>query len=118
VISTAELASMQATVAQTFTSTATLYRKSSTPDGAGGQTDSYTVVAAYPCSIGKFPVRPFEAERSQMIQAVSEWQFVFARTVVVQPTDRIDCEGRHFEVVGSGVGSFDLVNKVICIEIL
>lgn len=101
-----------------FTTTATIQRKSIVSDGAGGQVDTYTNLGPYECSFSKFLVRPAEREKSEMIQAFSDWEFRFARSVTVQPTDRIVCEGRTFEVVGQGIASYDSANHVLTIEIV
>lgn len=101
-----------------FTTTAAVMRKTKVSDGAGGQTDTYASVGTYACSFSKFPIRPFERENTNVIQAYSDWEFRFARDVEVLQTDRLDCEDREFEVVGARIGSYDSANHVLCLEIL
>jgi hypothetical protein len=101
-----------------FDKTATILRKSIVPDGMGGQTDTYTSAGTYPCSFSKFMVRPAERESGPLVREEMHWVFVFPFDAVIDPTDRIQVDGRTFEVVGQGVGSYDLSNRVIALEII
>ena len=93
-------------------------RKAHVSDGAGGQTDTYVLFATVPCSFSNFPVRPAEREQSPSIYAFHDYEFRFLRSVTIQQTDRIICEGRTFEVVGQGIASYDLANHVLTVEII
>lgn len=104
--------------ALTRTNTATIMRKSHVSDGFGGQTDTYASVGTFACSLVKYPVRPLEREGSQQIQSYTDWRFNFDRDVEVLQTDRIVCQGRTFEVLGRGVGTFEMSNRVITVEVL
>jgi hypothetical protein len=112
------LALGRAALEQMMTSTAEVFRKSKVSDGAGGQVDSYASVGTYECLFEVYPVRPVEREREPVIQAITTWQFIFKRDVVVSETDRIVTDGRTFEVVGHTTGTNSMVNHVICLEIL
>lgn len=117
-ISAAEMAGLRATETLSFTTTATVHRKVAVDDTSGGSTDTYPVVATYPCSFGPYPVRPREREASERIRLVAQWAFVFPASAVILATDRVTVGTRTFEVVSSGIGSDDVVLKVICTEIL
>ncbi len=104
--------------AAAFTTFATVSRKSIVSDGAGGQTDTYTDYATYPCSFRRSAVRPAEREQSPSIYAFHDHEFWFDRSVVIEQTDRLECEGREFEVLGQGVSSYDLANHVLTVEII
>lgn len=109
---------LRGTESQSFTTTATVYRKASVEDTSGGFSDTYTPTATYPCSFGAYPVRPREVEAAERIQLIAHWSFVFPSTAVIVATDRIHVGIRKFEVVSSGIGSEDVILKVICTEIL
>jgi hypothetical protein len=118
VISAAELESMQDTVAQTFTSTATVLRKVTVDDTQGGTTDSYPNTGlTYPCSYGRYPVRPVERENQPLLQLVTEWNFIFPLSADIRPTDRLLVDSRTFEVVDANAGSRDIVRRATCLEI-
>lgn len=117
-ISAAEMATLRGAEATSFNATATVYRKASVADTSGGSTDSYGAVATYPCSFGAYPVRPREVEAAERIRLIAHWSFVFPSSATVLATDRLTVGTRTFEVVSSGIGSEDVVLKVICTEIL
>jgi hypothetical protein len=120
VISAAELASMQATVAQTFTATAMVLHRVSVEDSQGGTVDSYPTGGAqtYPCSYGRTgQVRPVERENQPLVQLVADWTFVFSLEADIRPTDQLVANGRRFDVVDAGVGSLDVLRRVLCLEI-
>lgn len=117
-ISAVEMATLRATETLSFTTTATVYRKVAVTDTSGGFTNTYTAAATYPCSFGAYPVRPREREAGERIQLIAQWSFVFPASAMILATDRITVGTRTFEVVSSGIGSDDVVLKVICTELL
>lgn len=107
-----------AVYAAAFTTFATVKRKSIVTDGAGGQTDTYATFATYACSFRKSAVRASEREQAPSIYAFKDYEFWFDRGVVIEQTDRLECEGREFEVIGQGTASYDLANHVLTVEII
>lgn len=112
------LARPRAVIQKTFNTTATITRKAMVSDGKGGTTDTYSTVDTLPCNFVKSQVRQYEREAASSVQGLGEWQFVFAYDAEIEQTDRIICQGRTFEVVGQGLGSYELANRVTCMEIL
>ncbi len=104
--------------AASFTTFATVKRKAHVSDGGGGQTDTYATFATYPCSFKKSAVRAAEREQTPSIYTYKDYEFWFDRSVVIEQTDRLECEGREFEVLGQGLSSYDLANHVLAVEIL
>ncbi len=104
--------------AASFTTSATVSRKSKISDGAGGQVDTYTDYATYPCTFRRATFRASEREQAPSIYSFKDYEFWFDRSVVIQQTDRLECEGREFEVIGQGNASYDLANHVLTVEIV
>lgn len=117
-ISTAELASLRAQAEASFSATATVLRKSTVSDGAGGQTDSYTNIGTFPCSYAPALVTPYERERFERITAQGIWRFVFPAGTTILPTDRLTVDGRSFEVTYGGQPSIQVDLIVWAQEIL
>ena len=114
----ATLAMGKAAIESLLVSSATVFRKSTVSDGAGGQIDSYTEIGTFPCLYEKYPVRTMETEREPLIRVLATWQFTFKRDVVLEQTDRLEVDGRSFEVVGQGIGTNSMANHAMCLEIL
>jgi len=97
---------------------ATVWRKSIVSDGAGGQTDTYAVVATYSCSMTPSMISPREVEQTAAIQVISLWQLHLPYDADVVPTDRLVVGTRTFEVVRSSARTVDVDLVVHCVEIL
>lgn len=112
------LARPRAVIQRTFNTVATITRKATVSDGRGGTTDAYPTETTLRCSFARSQAGTREREAASAVESLSEWTFVFAYDADIRTTDRIVCEGRTFEVVGAGIGSYDLANRVTCMEIL
>jgi len=106
-------------IERTFTGSVQLYRKVSVVDNTGGQTDTYEILAAIPCSYYRTGITPVERENATQVLTVTIWTFVFAAGTDIRPTDRlyVPAEGRTFEVVSFESGSFELARRVTAQEI-
>lgn len=102
----------------TFNTTADILRRVQVSDGMGGQTDTYGVVATLPCTFARGGAMPRERENTYTVQVISTWVFVFAARTDIRTTDRIVCQGRLFEVVSGGYGSYEIATRPVCIEIV
>ncbi len=116
-ISDAELAQNRDAFGPTFNVTASIQRKTLTPDRSGGFNEEWATVHRYPCSFVAYPIRPAERESDVRVQSITTWLFHFAAGADVQTTDRIVVDTRTFEVSGSGEGSRSLTLQVIAEEI-
>lgn len=105
-------------IQKTFDTTAVIMRLTKVRDTQGGHHDTYVAFATYRCSFSRYPVRPVERESQPRVQAITEWQFVFAYDTDVIATDRIESADRTFEVIDAGIGSGELARRVICLEIV
>jgi hypothetical protein len=105
-------------IQRTFNTTAVVESRVQVRDSQGGYHETYVAGATYPCSFSRYPVRPVEREAQPRVQAITQWQFVFAWDSVITSTDRLVCDGRTFEVIDAGIGSGDLARRVICLEIV
>ena len=111
------IARLKAALAQTFTVSATILRKSQVADNTGGFTDTYTAVATHMCSFSRAQISPIERENAVTVLAIVFWTFVFAAGTDIRTTDRITVGSRTFEVVSSASGSLELATRVVCQEI-
>lgn len=118
-IPAAELASLRDQEEQGFSATAIVLHKVTVEDSQGGTVDTYPTEGAtsYPCSFARYNITPVEREAQPRIQSIGTWQFLFAVDADIRDTDRLVVGSRTFEVVGAGVGSADLAQRVICMEI-
>lgn len=104
-------------ITQTFNAEAQVWRKASISDGEGGTTDTFTQVAAYRCLLSRSAVRPQEREATVILEGIQQWTFTFEYGTDILRTDRIVFDGRTFEVIGVGSGSYELAHRVLCLEI-
>lgn len=113
------LARVRQVINKTFDTQANVLRKASVADTSGGRTDSYPLVATYPCKITIYPIRTLERESGERVQSIRYWQFAFPYDAVVLPTDRlVTPDSRTFEVNGTGHDSTNIVLLVTAIEII
>lgn len=102
-ISTADLAGMQATLDESLPDTCTLILDTPTSDGAGGQTGAAVVKGLVACRVS--PLRltrsSKEAEVVQAGRVIEEslWTITFPAGTVLDPRYRIGNADRQFEVV-------------------
>jgi hypothetical protein len=105
-------------ITRTFNTYATILRKASVSDGEGGTTDTFAeTYLNVPCSLTRSSVRPQEREAAALVEGIQLWVITFAYGTDVLRTDRILCDGRQFEVLGAGSGSYELAHRVTCLEI-
>lgn len=118
-IGDAELASMQTEGLRSMTSVATVLHKVSVEDTQGGFTETYPTAGAaqYPCSYARYQARSYEREDQPRVQLVADWTFRFPLEADIRPTDRLLADGRTFEVVDPGIGTYAIVRQVLCLEI-
>lgn len=97
---------------------ATVLRKQSVSDSAGGFVDTYVSQGTFPCSYARHQVSPFEREATVSVQMVALFNFVFEAGTDIRPTDRLVVGSRTFEVVSGVAASIVLVTRVVAQEIL
>jgi len=114
---TFRLSGARRAVEATLISTASVYRKTQLSDNAGGFTDSYAVVATYPCRYYAYPITPIEKESTTQVQSIVFWRFIFPHGADIGPTDRLTVGSRTFEVVRGLIGSIEITLDVLCQEI-
>lgn len=101
----------------TFLTMATVLRKQSVSDGAGGHVDTYVSTSTVACNFERSLVRPREVEYAQRIENITYWDFHFVPgSIDLDPTDRLEVGTRTFEVVGRGLGSSTVVLSIITLE--
>ena len=100
-LSAAEVAAMRSVQAQALPDTCTISRKSSSSDGRGGQTVSYTPYATgVPCRLGRAGSGSgSETIDAEKVQQKTPWVVTFEYDQDVRNTDCIVVGTRTFEVV-------------------
>ena len=112
-----EITALRAAMRQGDNTTAVVLRLTQVSDGAGGNTDAYAEAAEYPCSYSPFPITPVERESATQARSMSAWKFIFPAGSDVRPTDRLQADGRLWEVVEAIAGSREIQRAVLCWEI-
>lgn len=94
-----ELAGLRAAVAQSFTETATVLRRTPVPDGQGGTAGGWAESATVSGRLVPRHLRP-PRERSEAsgVLAVTHWRWLCAHDADVRPEDRLRIGGVEYEV--------------------
>jgi hypothetical protein len=118
VITTAELEQVRGEAARTFSSTATILRRTETRDSQGGTRITWVSAGSYDCTFAQAFVRPQEREDTPFVRGSSAWIFIFAVAVEIRTTDRLQVGTRTFEVINGSLGGEDIGRKVSATEIV
>src|SRR5574340_43786 len=119
-LSTADLASMRATLDASLPDTAAIGRYASSPDGAGGETVTWPVApadAAVPCRIAPTSETLRRTEMVAALKLVSEdsWIVTFGSTVTLTEKDRVTIGAFTYEVAAVfGQSSWPIDDRVLC----
>ena len=92
------------------TTTADIYRFTITPNGAGGQTETWRKVATVPCRLQN--TMDMEGVQSDSLQVISRYTMVCDRNVNAMANDRVrtpTMPGVYFEVSGTDFGQTALL---------
>lgn len=114
-LNAAELAQLAAVQAATLADTATIHRRTFTPDGMGGQTESTTTATAA-CRIA--PARPADiALMGGQVRELALFRVTFAAGTDVRTGDRLEVKGRGMEVLGIfAPETFETARAVLAVE--
>jgi len=116
-----EIAAMTSALTPSLTSRAVINRPTTTPDGAGGQTTVWNVLATgVPCFYSNTG-RGGEHEQvvGTRIEVTENWVFLFYPYQDVKHKDQIAVDGRSFEVGSvSGPSTVNIILTVGAEEIL
>ena len=96
-LTAAELAGMRETVAGVRMETASVLRNTPASDGAGGETEAWAQVGAFPCELVRLG-QGNEAVEADKIASLTHWELRFAVGTDVRVRDRISVSGRTYEV--------------------
>lgn len=102
----------------TFNADIAVVRRVDTPDLSGGFTIVWSTVHTYHGMFMPSQVRSTERERDVRVQSVTLWTFTFALGADIVATDRLQVDGRTFEVTGTGEGSWSTSHVVHALEII
>ena len=115
-LTTSELTSLRAVQAQTMTETATIQRKTSVSDGAGGFSDTWATVGSAACRVA-----PGGAGTAQILAGrlneKSGWRITLPQGTDVSEADRINVGSRSFEVLSVlGAWTMETARVCLCVE--
>ena len=94
-----ELAAMREVQLLTLIDTATIYRRTYSSDGAGGQAETVSTSTAA-CRVAPSNNMPDQQAFGGVTNEAQLWRITFAYNTDVQKNDRIGVGTRTFEVVG------------------
>jgi head-tail adaptor len=117
-LSAEELAAIRGDVLELQPDTCQVQRVTLTPDGAGGQTESWSTVATVACRVAPSGQSPQERAIAERVASVSTWTLTLPAETDVRPADRLQVGTRTFEVVGVLARSFEIARRVVCTEVL
>jgi hypothetical protein len=117
VITGARRAKLRARVAaQLFNATATIYQRTLSSDGEGGQQEAWTTARAsnVACLVSRDGQATDRLEGGKPVNP-QLWRIRFKSDQTIAETDRMLIGSDTYAVVGAvGVGSLAVVNRVIC----
>lgn len=106
-LSSTQIATMQGAVARTLPDICSIQRYTSAPDGAGGQTESWsTVHSNVACRVTDYEGRKggIEDVKEDRFDTVLWWRFTLPSGTDLTARDRLVWQSRAFEVVSAGSG--------------
>ncbi|MBX6770879.1 MAG: head-tail adaptor protein [Chloroflexi bacterium] len=117
-LSTADLASMQATLTASLPDTAQVQRVARTSDGMGGFTESWSTVTTVACRVSPSGNTTAEQVVAERVQDRVLWTLTLPAQMDVTAADRIVVGSRTFEVVGVlAPRSYELATRVVAVEV-
>lgn len=115
----AQLAAMRVVASESLPDRARVERRTSTPDGAGGWSESWVMVLRdVPCRRRLVGPNPYEHEIANVITEDSRWIFTFPHNVDIRIDDRIiGNDDITFDVVAlDAPRSFSILVQVLAIK--
>ncbi len=115
-----ELDSMRGTVVDALPVTGIIRRRTATADGLGGATATYTAIASHvPMRLAPLDGAAFaEGELAGRATNEKRWMLTLAADVDVRTTDRLELDGRVFEVDSIAARrSWELSTRVVVDEV-
>jgi hypothetical protein len=113
VLTSTELAGMQAVQATTMTQTATITRRTRVSDGMGGHTEAEATSTAF-CRLAPTANMPVATIYAGRLGERLPWRCAFPVGTDVEESDMVTVDGRDFEILGI-LGPYGLATALICI---
>jgi head-tail adaptor len=113
-----EITTMRSTLNTSLPDTAQVQRRTLTPDGAGGFTESWSTVATVACRLSPAGRSPEERVIAERLTATSTWTLTVPALTDVQTADRVVVGSRTFEVAAALARSSEISRRVICVEVV
>ncbi|MCU0503877.1 MAG: head-tail adaptor protein [Anaerolineae bacterium] len=117
-LTAADLTAIRSAANASLVDTCLIKRATSTSDGVGGYTSTWTTTATVACRVA--PARsPAELHLAERVAAVQGWTITLPYNTDVLPTDRLMVGSRTFEVIGRlAAETYETARRVVCVEIL
>jgi hypothetical protein len=101
--------------------TATILRRTLTPDEYGSEIESFAEVGTAPCMLSRAgqPETYTDEPHGGGVGPQQLWKISFLDTADLQRTDRVQIGERVFECVGDvGLGTYSILNRTLWKEVL
>jgi hypothetical protein len=109
-----EIEELRGEVLDFYPDTASVMRKSSTPDDWGGTGSTYTEVLVSPVRVAALSTR--EVARLATEGTIADMTLVFPAETDIRQTDRAVVNGRTFEVVNVGGGGAWEIQRPVAVQ--
>jgi len=109
---------MRATLNASLPDSCQVSRKTTTSDGAGGQTESWGTVVTVACRVSPTGQSPQERAIADRLSGVSVWTITLPANTDVTIADRLVIGARAFEVAGVLARSYEVSRRVVCVEVV
>lgn len=115
-LSATDLATARATVTASMTDTAQVLRATSVPDGEGGQTETWTVVATVPCRVAAADITPMERDLATQVLPRTLWRISLPAQTQVTSQDRLAIGTWVYDILGVlAPRSYELSTQVVAV---
>lgn len=117
-IGTEALASLRTLAGYGLPESVQVQRATRTQDGYGGQTEAWASVATVAGRVAVTGQRPDEREIAAQVQSAVTYTVTLPAGTDVRARDRLAVGTRTFEVAGVVAGSWEVVRRCVCVEIV
>mgnify|MGYP000871490242 FL=1 len=115
-LTASELTALRNTQAQTLTETATIQRKTTVSDGAGGFSDTWATVGSAKCRVAPGGTGTAQLLAGKLNEK-SGWRITLPQGTDVIEADRIEVDSRSFEVLSVlGAWTNETARVCLCVE--
>jgi hypothetical protein len=116
-LSTSQIAAMRATLERSLPGTAVITSRAWQSDGGGGGTAGYAPSGTAACRVSPAGQQPIETEIAAQVAGRALYMVTLPANTVITSDNRIEADGREFEVIKPLSRDWEISLRVICVEI-